>query len=93
MNLETLTDVIGGMAIVGGDRELAERLGFLQNAVGGISGPFDSVPVLRGVKTLALRMERHCANAMTVAEWLERHPAVRRTIYPGGRGGDRARKD
>ena len=77
------SDVIGGMAIVGEDRELAERLGFLQNAVGGISGPFDSFLVLRGVKTLALRMERHCANALTIAEWLERHPAVRRTIYPG----------
>jgi len=77
------SDVIGGVAIVGEDRELAERLGFLQNAVGGISGPFDSFLVLRGVKTLALRMERHCANALAIAEWLERHPAVRRTIYPG----------
>jgi len=77
------SDVIGGMAIVGEDPELAERLGFLQNAVGGISGPFDSFLVLRGVKTLALRMERHCANALAIAEWLETHPAVRRTIYPG----------
>jgi cystathionine gamma-lyase len=77
------SDVIGGIAIVGEDRELAEKLGFLQNAVGGISGPFDSFLVLRGVKTLALRMERHCANALAIAEWLERHSAVRRTIYPG----------
>lgn len=77
------SDVIGGVAIVGEDRELAERLGFLQNAVGSISGPFDSFLVLRGVKTLALRMERHCANALAIAEWLETHPAVRRTIYPG----------
>jgi len=77
------SDVIGGIAIVGEDRELADRIGFLQNAVGGISGPFDSFLVLRGVKTLALRMERHCANALTIAEWLERHSAVRRTIYPG----------
>jgi cystathionine gamma-lyase len=77
------SDVIGGMVVIGEDRELAERVGFLQNAVGGIAGPFDSFLVLRGVKTLALRMERHCANALAVAEWLERHPAVRRTIYPG----------
>jgi cystathionine gamma-lyase len=77
------SDVIGGVAIVGEDRELADRLGFLQNAVGGISGPFDSFLILRGIKTLALRMERHCANAQMIAEWLERHPAVRRTIYPG----------
>ncbi len=77
------SDVIGGIAIIGEDRELAERLGFLQNAVGGISGPFDSFLVLRGVKTLALRMERHCANALAIAEWLERQSAVRRTIYPG----------
>jgi cystathionine gamma-lyase len=77
------SDVIGGVAIVGEDRELAERLGFLQNAVGGISGPFDSFLILRGIKTLALRMERHCANALVIAEFLARHPAVRRTIYPG----------
>ena len=77
------SDVIGGIAIVGDDRELAERCRFLQNAVGGIAGPFDSFLVLRGIKTLALRMERHCANAQPIAEWLDRHPAVRRTIYPG----------
>jgi cystathionine gamma-lyase len=77
------SDVIGGIAIIGEDRELAERLGFLQNAVGGIAGPFDSFLVLRGVKTLALRMERHCANALAIAEWLEHQSAVRRTIYPG----------
>jgi cystathionine gamma-lyase len=77
------SDVIGGVAIVGEDRELAERLRFLQNAVGGISGPFDSFLVLRGIKTLALRMERHCANALAVAEFLARHSAVRRVIYPG----------
>jgi cystathionine gamma-lyase len=77
------SDVIGGMAIIGEDRELAEGLGFLQNTVGGISGPFDSFLVLPGVKTLALRMERHCANALEIAKWLERHSAVRRTFYPG----------
>jgi cystathionine gamma-lyase len=77
------SDVIGGIAVVGEDRELAERLKFLQNAVGGIAGPFDSFLALRGVKTLALRMERHSANALAIAEWLDRHQAVRRTIYPG----------
>ncbi len=55
----------------------------MQNAVGGIAGPFDSFLALRGIKTLALRMERHCANALAIAQWLEHHPAIRRTIYPG----------
>src|SRR5882672_11006915 len=77
------SDVIGGIAVVGDDAEFAQRLKFLQNAVGGIAGPFDSFLVLRGIKTLALRMERHCVNALAVAQWLERHPAVRRVIYPG----------
>jgi cystathionine gamma-lyase len=77
------SDVIGGVAVVGDDAELAQRLKFLQNAVGGIAGPFDSFLVLRGIKTLALRMERHCTNALAVAQWLERHPGVRQVIYPG----------
>jgi cystathionine beta-lyase/cystathionine gamma-synthase len=77
------SDMIGGIAVVGENRELAERLGFLQNAVGGISGPFDSFLALRGVKTLALRMERHCANALEIATWLERQSGVRKVIYPG----------
>ena len=77
------SDVIGGVAVVGEDRELADHVKFVQNAVGGIAGPFDSFLALRGIKTLALRMERHCANALAVAGWLERHPATRRTIYPG----------
>jgi len=77
------SDMIGGVAVVGDDREFAARLKFLQNAVGAIAGPFDSFLALRGVKTLALRMERHCANALTIAQWLEGHPAVRRTFYPG----------
>jgi cystathionine gamma-lyase len=62
---------------------LAERLKFLQNAVGAILGPFDSFLALRGLKTLALRLERHSANAQAIAEWLERHPKVRRVRYPG----------
>ncbi|HVF62504.1 MAG TPA: PLP-dependent aspartate aminotransferase family protein [Casimicrobiaceae bacterium] len=80
------SDVIGGIAIVGNDARLApvrERLGFLQNAVGGIAGPFDSFLALRGVKTLALRMERHCDNAMALAQWLESEPRVTRVRYPG----------
>src|SRR5208282_2765998 len=65
------SDVIGGIAIVGDDQELSDRLRFLQSAVGGIAGPFGSFLVLRGIKTLALRMERHCANAQTIAEALD----------------------
>jgi cystathionine gamma-lyase len=77
------SDMVGGCAIVGDNDELADKLRFLQNAVGAIQGPFDSFLALRGLKTLALRMERHCASALTIAEWLERHPKVRRVFYPG----------
>ena len=76
------SDVIGGIAVAG-NPELAERLGFLQNAVGAIAGPFDAFLTLRGVKTLALRMERHCSNALELAHWLERQPQVARVYYPG----------
>ena len=77
------SDVIGGIAIVGNNPELAERLGFLQNSVGAIAGPFDAFLTLRGVKTLALRMERHCSNALDLATWLEQQPQVARVYYPG----------
>jgi cystathionine beta-lyase/cystathionine gamma-synthase len=77
------SDMVGGVAVVGSNAELAERLAFLQNAVGAIQGPFDSFLALRGLKTLALRMERHCASALKIAQWLERHPKVRRVYYPG----------
>ncbi|WP_040262032.1 cystathionine gamma-synthase [Pseudomonas massiliensis] len=77
------SDVIGGIAVVGDNAELAERLGFLQNSVGAIAGPFDAFLTLRGVKTLALRMERHCTNALALAQWLERQPQVARVYYPG----------
>jgi len=77
------SDVIGGIAVVGDNPALAERLGFLQNAVGAISGPFDAFLTLRGVKTLALRMERHCSNALDLARWLEQQPQVKRVYYPG----------
>jgi cystathionine gamma-lyase len=78
------SDAIGGAAIVRhGNNELREKLTYLQNAVGGVSGPFDSFLTLRGIKTLALRMERHCSNALTIARFLESHPKVARVIYPG----------
>jgi len=80
------SDVIGGVAVVSSDEraaQLRERLAFLQNSVGAIAGPFDSFMTLRGVKTLALRMERHCANALELARWLEREPKVARVRYPG----------
>ncbi|MBI6908125.1 cystathionine gamma-synthase [Pseudomonas palleroniana] len=77
------SDVIGGIAVVGHNPELAQRLGFLQNSVGAIAGPFDAFLTLRGVKTLALRMERHCSNALELATWLEQQPQVSRVYYPG----------
>ena len=77
------SDMIGGTAVVGENKELAERVGFLQNAVGGIQGPFDSFLALRGLKTLALRMERHSASGLKIAERLSAHPKVKRVIYPG----------
>jgi len=78
------SDVVSGCAVVGENPELAERLRFLQNAVGAIAGPFDSFLALRGLKTLALRMERHCTNALKIARWLDsRKNDVARVIYPG----------
>lgn len=76
------SDLVGGMAVTA-DSELGERLAFLQNAVGAIAGPFDSFLALRGLKTLHLRMERHCSNAMRLAEWLSAHPQVEQVLYPG----------
>jgi cystathionine gamma-lyase len=77
------SDIVGGVAVVGETAALRERLTFLQNAVGAIQGPFDSFLALRGLKTLALRMQRHCGSALQIAQWLERHPKVRRVFYPG----------
>jgi cystathionine gamma-lyase len=77
------SDVIGGAAIIGNNTSLQEKLSFLQNAVGGVPSPFDCFLTLRGIKTLALRMERHCDNAFKVAAYLETHPKVGRVIYPG----------
>jgi cystathionine beta-lyase/cystathionine gamma-synthase len=77
------SDMVGGIVVVGEKKELAEQMGYLQNAIGGIASPFDSFLVLRGLKTLAIRMERHAENALTLATWLEKHPGVSRVIYPG----------
>jgi cystathionine gamma-lyase len=77
------SDMVGGVAVVGDNRELSDQLVFLHNAVGAIAGPFDSFLALRGVKTLHLRMERHSQNAAELAAWLEHHPRVERVYYPG----------
>jgi cystathionine gamma-lyase len=76
------SDVVGG-ALVVNDPELAARLAFLQNSCGAAAAPWDCYLTLRGIKTLALRMQRHCENAERVAHWLEQHPKVKRVIYPG----------
>lgn len=76
------SDIIGGVIAVS-NPDLGERLAFLQNSVGAIASPFDSFLVLRGLKTLHLRMKQHCANAQGLAEWLTQHPAVERVMYPG----------
>jgi cystathionine beta-lyase/cystathionine gamma-synthase len=77
------SDIIGGVVVVGENKELQEQMGFLQNAVGAIQGPFDSFLAMRGLKTLVVRMERHCENALALARWLEKHAAVNKVIYPG----------
>lgn len=76
------SDMVGGI-VVAGHQELAEQMGFLQNSVGAVAGPFDAFLAMRGLKTLHLRMQAHCAGAMELAKWLEKHPAVERVIYPG----------
>lgn len=76
------SDVVGG-ALVAKDPGLVERIRFLQNSVGSILGPFDSYLGLRGVKTLAIRMQRHCESSLKIASWLESHPKVERVVYPG----------
>lgn len=77
------SDMVGGMAVVGDDAELAEKMAFLQNSVGAVQGPFDSFLALRGLKTLHLRMKAHCENAMALAEWLQSRPQIEKAIYPG----------
>jgi cystathionine gamma-lyase len=77
------SDVVGGALVVGENADMRDKLTFLQNAVGAVASPFDSFLTLRGLKTLSLRMERHCANGLAIAEWLEARPDVARVIYPG----------
>ncbi len=77
------SDMVGGVAVVRENNALAESMQYLQNAVGAIAGPFDSFLAMRGLKTLALRMERHCENAAELAAWLEKEPKVRKVSYPG----------
>lgn len=80
------SDIIGGIAIVGNEehqKPLVEQLAFLQNSVGAIAGPFDSFLALRGIKTLALRIDRTCSNALDLAHWLEQQPEVAKVYYPG----------
>jgi cystathionine gamma-lyase len=77
------SDMVGGAVVVGDRPELVEQLAFLQNAIGAVSGPFDSFLALRGLKTLALRVERHSINGLAIARWLEARSDARRVIYPG----------
>ncbi|RUR13263.1 PLP-dependent aspartate aminotransferase family protein [Legionella sp. km772] len=77
------SDVISGVVVVGDNQDLASQIGYLQNSCGGVAGPFDSFLVLRSLKTLSLRMERHCENANHLAHWLSRQPQVQKVIYPG----------
>jgi len=76
------SDLIGGVAVTS-SKELGEKLTFLQNAIGSVPSAFDCFLVTRGLKTLALRMQRHCENAQAIAEWLERHPKIEKVFYPG----------
>jgi len=75
------SDVVGGAII--GKKDLLQPVAFYQNAAGGVPGPFDAFLTLRGLKTLAVRMERHCSNAMQIANWLTKQPAVAKVYYPG----------
>lgn len=77
------SDIVGGLIIVGDHAQLSEQIPFLQNSIGAVAGPFDSFLALRGLKTLAIRMQRHCENAMELANWLSKHPKVDSVIYPG----------
>ncbi len=77
------SDLVGGVVVVGENEELGDQIAFLQNSVGAIAGPFESFLVMRSLKTLALRMERHCSNAIEIAHWLEEQPQVKSVSYPG----------
>jgi len=77
------SDLVGGVVVVGENKELGDQIAFLQNSVGAIAGPFESFLVMRSLKTLALRMERHCSNAIEIAHWLEEQSQVKLVSYPG----------
>ena len=77
------SDIVGGIAVVREEGKIADRLLYLQNAIGAIMGPFDSFMVLRSLKTLPVRMKAHCENASAVANWLEKHPKIEKVYYPG----------
>lgn len=77
------SDVVNGVVVVGDNLDLTEKLFFLQNGCGAIASPFDSFLVMRSLKTLSIRMERHCQNALELAQWLEKHPKVESVLYPG----------
>lgn len=77
------SDVINGIVVVNDNQKLCEDVGFLQNSCGAVADPFSSFLVLRSLKTLSVRMQRHCDNAMELANWLEKHPMVKKVIYPG----------
>lgn len=76
------SDVVAGLAVVGSNSALAEKLGYLQNAIGGVLDPFSSFLTLRGIRTLALRMEKHSANALAIAQRLEQHPQIEKVWFP-----------
>jgi len=75
------SDVVAGLAVCK-DKTLGEKLGFFQNSIGGVLAPFDSFLLVRGIKTLGIRMQRHCENALEIAEFLQKHPAVLKVYYP-----------
>lgn len=77
------SDVVNGVVVVRDNKQLIEDIAFLQNSCGAVAGPFDSFLVLRSLKTLSLRMQRHCENARSLAPWLEKHPRIHKVIYPG----------
>lgn len=77
------SDVVNGVVVVGDNPQLIDQMAFLQNSCGAVCGPFDSFLVLRSLKTLSLRMERHCENALELAQWLSKHPKIKKVIYPG----------
>ncbi|PJD96853.1 MAG: cystathionine beta-lyase [Legionella sp.] len=77
------SDVISGVVVVGENEAIANQIAFLQNSCGGVASPFDSFLVLRSLKTLSLRMERHCSNAYQLAHWLQAHSKIKHVIYPG----------